>query len=434
MLGYYVSLAARGLRHNAALTLLTIGVVGVGIAGLMTVLTVVRTMSADPIPGKSSRLFAVEIDNWGPDNPGGPLLHDQLAYADALNLMRAHRGRRQTAMYAMNFAVTPPASSVKPFLATGRAVDSDFFEMFDAPFRSGAPWNRRDDEGGAGVVVLGANIAERLFSGADAVGRTVELDGKGYRVVGVLRPWRLQPRFYDLTPRLFQQTEDVFLPFSTAIDRQMQSFGTVDCNHPPAFGWTGMLTSECRWLQFWVELDSPEAAGAYRNFLHSYAAQQERLGRFHWPPAAGLYDVRQWLAMEDMVPDGLRVSALVALGFLLVCLVNVVSLMLAKFRSRASELVVRRALGASKLHVALQCLAEALAVGSAGAVLGVLLTSLGLAFERGVLRDDYVQFAHLNGSLAVMTVALAMLSVGCSSLYPAWRASRAEPDWRLQAP
>lgn len=434
MLRYYFSLAARGLRHNAALTLLTIGVIGVGIACLMTVLTVVRTMSADPISGKSSRLFAVEIDNWGPDNPGDPVLHDQLTYADALALMRARRGRMQTATYAVTFAVTPSASSVKPFLANGRAADSDFFEMFDAPFRSGAPWSRLDDEGGGTVVVLGADIASRLFPGEDAVGRTVELDGQIYRVVGVLRRWRLQPRFYDLTPRLFQQTEDVFLPFSTAIDHQMQSFGTIDCDHPPASGWTGMLTSECRWLQFWVELDSREAVGAYRNFLHGYGAQQERLGRFHWPPAVGLYDVKQWLAMENMVPDGLRLSALVAFGFLLVCLVNVVSLMLAKFRSRASELLVRRALGASKLHIALQCLAEALAVGSAGAVLGLSLTSLGLAFERGVLRDDYVQFAHLNGGIAVMTVALAVLSVGCSSLYPAWRASQPEPDWRIQSP
>jgi putative ABC transport system permease protein len=431
MLGYYLSLAVRGLRRNAVLTILAIGVIGVGVGGLMTVFTVIRTMSVDPIPAKSSRLFAVEIDNWGPNGSSDPLTHDQLSYTDAMALMRARRGRMQTAMYAVVFAIPPPASGARPFEATGRAVYADFFDMFDAPFRSGGPWSISDDRDGGKVVVLGARAADELFPRGDAVGRTVELNRHAYRVVGVLRPWHLEPRFYDLTPRLYQQTEDVFLPFTTAMAQRIGSEGTIDCDRPPA---SGLVTSECRWLQFWVELDTAQAVAAYRNFLHGYAAQQEDIGRFGWAPQVGLYDVDQWLANEDMVPEALRVSLAVSLGFLVVCLVNVVSLMLTKFRSRASELVVRRALGASRAHVFSQCLTEAVVIGAAGGTLGVLLTSLGVALERRILRDDYVQFAHLNGGLVATTVALAMCAMIGTSLYPAWRAGRSEPDWRLQSP
>ncbi len=434
MLQYYFGLAVRGLRHNAVLTALAIGVMGVGVAGLMTVLTVIRSMSADPLPTKSSRLFAVEIDNWGPDGSSDPLTHDQLSYGDAMALVRAHRGRLQTAMYSVDFAVPPTVSGARPVEATGRAVYSDFFEMFDAPFRSGGPWSASDDRGAANVVVLGAQAADELFPRGDALGRTVELNHQPYRVVGVLRPWHLEPRFYDLTPRLYQQTEDIFLPFSTAITRQVPTDGTLGCDHAPAAGADGLLKSECRWLQFWVELDTPRAVAAYRNFLRGYAAHQEDIGRFRWPPQVGLYDVHAWLVKEDMVPNALRVSLLVALGFLAVCLLNVVSLMLTRFRSRATELLVRRALGASRAHLFAQCVTEAVVIGAAGATLGVLLTSLGLALERGVLRDDYLQFAHLNDRMVAMTVALAMCAMVCTSLYPAWRAGRAEPAWRLQSP
>ncbi len=434
MFGYYLSLGVRGLRHNAVLTVLAIVVIGVGIGGLMTVFAVIHRMSADPIPAKSSRLFAVEIDNWGPNGSNDPLTHDQLSYTDAMALMRAGRGRMQTATYAVVFAIEPSAGGTPPLQATGRAVYSDFFEMFDAPFQSGGPWSRSDDQNGANVVVLGARAAERLFPREDALARTIELNGQAYRVVGVLRPWGLEPRFYDLTPRIFQQTEDVFLPLSTAIAREMRSWGSIDCDHPPATGFNGLLTSECRWLQFWVELDSAPAVAAYRDFLRSYAAQEEEIGRFHWAPQVGLYDVDEWLAKEDMVPEALHVSLLVSLGFLAVCLVNVVSLMLTKFRSRASELVVRRALGASRTHIFVQCVIEAAVIGVAGAALGLLLTSLGLALERDILRDDYVRFAHLDVGLVVTAVALATCAMIGSSLYPAWRAGRAEPDWRLQSP
>ncbi len=433
MLGYYLHLALRSLRRNVVLTLLMIAAIAMGVGASVTTLAVLHAMSADPIPAKSSQLFAVEIDNWGPEAVSNPWAQELLSYPDAAALLRARRGRRQTAMYSVEFVVTPSNAAVRPLVATGRAVGLDFFRMFQAPFRAGSPWSAAEDTNGANVVVLGAKLARALFPSGDAVGQSVQLDHREYRVTGVLRPWHLQPRVYDLSSGLYQQTEDVFLPLSTAIDRQMATDGAIDCQQPPAPGWAAMLRSECRWLELWVELPGAAAVRGYRSFLYDYALEQRSLGRFRWAPNVALYDVPAWLVKQNMVPEGLRLSTLLAFGFLAVCLMNAIGLMLAKFRSRGTDLSIRRALGASRVHIFLQCLIEAALTGVGGALPGLLLATVGLAAERRLLREDYTQFARFSGDVLLITITLAVVAAVCTGLYPAWRASMAGSPWRARA-
>src|SRR5580704_1908109 len=90
MLGYYFKLAVRSLRRNPVLTALMIAAVGVGIGASMTMLTNLRVMTGDPIPGKSAQLFAPQLDVWGPDSrhaagaAGGDRLLDTFTYRDAM--------------------------------------------------------------------------------------------------------------------------------------------------------------------------------------------------------------------------------------------------------------------------------------------------------------------------------------------------------------
>ena len=433
MTGYYLALAFHSLRRNAVLTTLMVLTIGVGIAGLMTVLTVLHAMTRDPIPAKSARLFAVQIDNWGPDTPQEAGQQSQLSHADAQALSQAHRGVRESPMYSVQLSVTPAAPDALPLSATGRAAQSDFFSMFDAPFQDGRPWSKAEDDARADVVVLGSQLANTLFPDGRAVGATVRLDEHDYRVVGVLKPWRFQPRVYDLTSRLYSETEQVFLPIGTAIDRQLRSMGSIECKAGRPQAMAELLTSECRWLQFWVELPNADAANGYRQFLTAYASEQQRLGRFQWPPKIALYNAREWQVMADMVPGELRISSIVALGFLMVCVVNAIALMLARFSSRADELSIRRALGASRAHIVWQCLTEASVVGVAGGVVGLGLTTLGVALERTILREDYVQLASLDAQIVIMTLALAVIATICSGIYPAWGAGRVQSVLQLKS-
>jgi putative ABC transport system permease protein len=186
-----------------------------------------------------------------------------------------------------------------------------------------------------------------------------------------------------------------------------------------------------------VELPSAAQVRAFRDFLQGYAAQQQQLGRFHWPAEVALHDVTDWLVYSDVVPHEVRVNSLVAIGLLVVCLVNAVGLMLAKFSGRSVELSLRRALGASRRDVYLQCIVETTIVGFLGGLLGLALTAAGLAVLRALLdlggRDSVSgRLAYLDTQMVVITVIVAIVATMCSGLYPTYRASRIQPAWQLK--
>ena len=437
MLGYYLELACRSLRHNVVLTVLIVAAVGVGIGTSMTEFAVMRTMLGDPVPDKSSRLVVPQLDVWGPDSrqsrTGPAELPDQLSYRDAMALMKAHKGIRQTAMYGLEPDVTPDRG--RPFPASGRATYADFFTMFEAPFRSGGPWSQADDAQRANVVVLSAKLADKVFAHTDAVGQKITLDARDYRVVGVLAPWQPIPRVYDMTGSAIREADDLYLPFATAIDRQMRQFGSNSCTSVPPAGWDGHLKSDCVWIAFWAELSSAGAIDDYQQYLLNYAAEQRAAGRFHWPPLVRVHSAREWIALRKVVPDAVKRSTLIAFGFLIVCLINAVGLMLARFSGRAAELGVRRALGASRWSIFCQCMTETMVVGVLGGVLGLGLTAVGQACERALDGGDSPVtrlLYSLDTGMVLITVGVALAATVCSGLYPTWRASRVQPALQLK--
>ena len=145
MIGYYFHLAIRCMRGNVALTLLIIAAVGVGIGATMTVFTVLLAMSGDPIPAKSSQLFAPQIEVWGPSARrtaanAASRLPDMLTYRDAVALMQAHVVSRQAAMYGISQAILPPGGN--PFRAGAAqriATSSRCSRCRFTPGRPGAP-------------------------------------------------------------------------------------------------------------------------------------------------------------------------------------------------------------------------------------------------------------------------------------------------------
>src|SRR3546814_6165352 len=101
----------------------------------------------------------------------------------------------------------------------------------------------------------------------------------------------------------------------------------------------------------------------------------------------------EWLDYNKVVPSDVRLQVWLAFGFLLVCLLNTVGLLLAKFLRRSGEVGVRRALGASRREIFMQCLVEAGAVGMAGGIVGLALAWLGLWAVRQQ-PASYAELAH----------------------------------------
>jgi putative ABC transport system permease protein len=436
---YYLGLALRSLKRNLVLTTLMIAAVGVGIGASMTTLTVFRAMDNDPIPQKSRQLFAVQIDNWGPDSksivPGDKEhFQEQISYLDAIGLMNAKAAYRQSAMYKTGAALTPADPKVMPFQVQIRAAYTDFFAMFQTPFAAGGPWSADDDKNHTDVAVITQKLNDKVFGGGNSVGKSINLDNHEFRVVGVLGRWAPTPQFYDLNNDQYGEGAELYVPFTRAIDGQMASWGNNNCSGDPGqAGWDGHLHSECVWMQFWAELPTAADVAAYRTFLNNYAADQQRSGRFHWPPHTRIRDVREWLVYQHAVSDEVRILVLVSFSFLLVCLLNAMGLMLAKIMGRAGDIGVRRALGASRRAIFGQCLIEAGVVGLAGGLLGLVLTALGLMGLRSLLSEEVSRLTHFSPADITIAIVLAVLATTLAGLYPTWRAAQVQPAWQLKA-
>ena len=432
MFGYYLNLAVRSFKRNKALTALMVLAIALGIGASMTTLTVFHVLSGDPIPAKSDRLFYVQLD---PESMRGfrpgeePARQMTRFHSEAL--LKQKRGLRQTLMSGGNVVLSSDKPGSSPQLVDARYAASDFFPMFDVPLRYGRGWTAGEDEAKARVAVISRELNDKQFGGADSTGKTLRIDGNDFRIVGVLDAWRLVPRFYDLYSDNYGETEGVFLPFSTSRELKMGTQGSTDCWDDTG-GDSRALNAPCTWVQYWVELESAGKAGDYRNYLVNYSNQQRAAGRFERPANVRLRNVVELLEFNKIVPGDVRLQLWLALGFLLVCLVNTVGLLLAKFLRRSGEIGVRRALGASRTEIFKQCLVEAGTVGLAGGLLGLLLALLGLWAVRQQ-PASYASLAHLDGPMLLLTFTLAVLASLLAGILPAWRAMQITPAVQLKS-
>ena len=433
MFSYYLNLALRSLRRTPILTALMVLAIALGIGASMTTLTVLHVLSGDPLPGRSSTLYYPQIDPRDDTGyvPGKSQPMDQVSWIDGMNLLQAKRADDQALMTGGSVAIQPAQAGLDPFYQTARYTTAGFFPMFGVPFRYGRAWGAAEDAASARVVVISSKLNDKLYGGGDSTGRMLRLEGQALRIVGVLGDWRPNPHFYDLDVRNYGDSEGVYLPLSTSQDLHLAHLGGSDCWGNGGGGVTPSHTAPCVWLQFWVQLDTPARAAAYRAFLIHYSQEQESLGRFMRSPNVRLRNLMQWLDHKQVVPGDVQLQTWLALGFLLVCLVNTVGLMLAKFMRRAAELGVRRALGASKSALFAQLLVESGVLGLAGGVGGLLLACLGLWLVRRQ-PADYASLAHLDGSMLATTFLLAVGASLLAGVLPAWRACQIAPGLQLK--
>jgi putative ABC transport system permease protein len=436
MLNYYLRLALVSLRRRWTLTLLMVVAIAVGVALTMTAYTVLSVMSRDPIPWKSDQLFAVQLDNGGPRSrkAGDNEPPAQLSYVDAIALLKARKAKHQVAMHQVELRVTPTDMNLKPYSIAGRATSADFFPMFDVPMLYGHGWSDSQDAEATAVVVLSNRLNERLFAGANSVGKLVNLSGASYQVIGVTDAWDPKPRFYDVIGgQNFDEGEDAFLPLSLTVDKELSTSEYEYCDAgPPGETFADLLRSECVWLQFWAELPTKSDLIGYRAFLTNYAREQKSAGRFGWEPNIRIRNVREWLIAQKVVPNDAKLSVLVAFGFLIVCLVSASGLMLAKDFSRAGEFGVRRALGASGQHIFSQTIVESGVIGLLGGAIGLVLTLSALWAMRELFPGGMARIAQLDAPLFAITFVLAVAASLVTGFYPAWRSMKVNPALQIK--
>ncbi|PTB88284.1 ABC transporter substrate-binding protein [Pseudidiomarina aestuarii] len=436
MFSYYVRLALLSLRKNILLTGLMIAAIGLGIGAAMTTITVNYMMSSDPIPQKSERLFHVQLDNWSPNAPYNEPNEppDQVTWLDATNLLQEGRAFRQAAMGGTSFVIEPSQAEQKPFIASGRATSADFFPMFDVPFLYGRGWTASDDTSQNLVVVLSKATNDQLFGGENSVGETVVMGGRAFQVVGVLNDWQPRPRFYDVSTGPFNDVEEVFVPWSLKEPLELPLNGNNNCWKPVGEEtFSAFLRSECVNSQFWVEFEDPQDADNYLAFLNNYVTEQKKLGRFERPLNNRLLDVMDWMEYREVVAEDAIMMMYMAIMFLVVCLLNTVALLLAKFLGRSGEIALRRVVGASRRDLFLQYTVESAMIGIAGGLLGLVLAWFGLQGIGGLYGDMTEGLNELDLTMVGFAIVLAIVSTILAGLYPTWRACSVAPAGQLKS-
>jgi putative ABC transport system permease protein len=316
-------------------------------------------------------------------------------------------------------------------MATARLTTAEFFPMFEPPLKYGNGWDAGADKANARVAVLSQQTNEKAFGGENSVGRKIKIGDDEFTVVGVLADWHPTPKFYDVTAGPFAEPEDVVLPFRYGIERELRSSQNNSCWKDAGAGYAALLESDCIWLNFWVELESAGDRARYKAFLDAYVNEQKKLGRFPRPLNNRLSTVGEWLTLQHVVRNDTHIQVALSFGFLVVCMINTLGLLLAKFMGRANEIGLRRALGASKRTLFAQFLTEAGLVGVCGGVAGLAITWLGLAGVR-CLYDGFERLANLDWMMVVTAIGLAICAALLAGIVPTWRACRIAPATYLK--
>jgi putative ABC transport system permease protein len=439
MFRYYLLLGMRSLRRNPALTALMVLILAIGVAASVSTLTILHVMSGNPIPHKSARLLVPLLDvaplrGYVPGEKSP--FANQSTYKDTVNYLRSGQGARRTALYEIGGSIQPARREDPVIDLDGIATTGDFFPMFEIPFRYGQPWSAADDEREARVAILSRAKSAALFGeNTDPVGKHFRMWGADFTVVGVIDTWNPVPRYTNLingSGGYFRGENQVFVPFNTAISLEQSSNGSTSCSADSAPGWKGFLASECIWITPWFELASASDRPALQAWLDNYATDQQRGGRLARKAPNQLFDVMEWMEFLEVVRADNKLAVWLAFGFLLLCVVNTMGLLLAKFSTRAAEVGVRRALGAGQGAIFRQFLTETAVVGLAGGLLGLALAfaSLWLIGEQS---RDLSAVAKMDWTMLAATFVIAVTAAIVAGLLPTWRACKVSPALQLKS-
>ncbi|HUP62101.1 MAG TPA: ABC transporter permease [Thermoanaerobaculia bacterium] len=432
---YNIKIAIRSLRRNPVLTALLIGAIALGICVSTTFIGLRRVFEKDPLSGKSQSLFYVRLDNWDParaynaDDPRS--LPIMISYRDMRELMKSDIPARHGGTYRASMFAHPDPKVGRPFNCDIRMVFSDFFPMFNIPFRYGSGWGKAADAKPEPVVVIDQAMNERLFGGVNSVGRTIRFDERTYKVVGVIGDWTPPFRFYDITQGV-AKVEGVFMPFNFTQVLELNTNGNSD-------GWKGQadptyasfLQSEQTWISYWAELPTPEKQQAYREWVNNYVRDQKKRGRFERPLHTEVTSMPAVFEEYQLVPPAIKSMSVVSLLFLIVCSLNLVGLLLGKFLARIPEVSVRRALGASRFQVFLQHVVECELVGIAGGAIGIALSVGVLQLIEKIIPQNAIRIG-LDAEMVFVSIFLSLVAGLLAGIYPSWRVCSVAPAMQLK--
>lgn len=374
-----VRYAVRTLARRPGFATVAILSLALGIGANTAIYTVVRAVLLDPLAVPApTHLFAV---GWHSDGPRarGILQINSTSYRDerrgvsyssnfSYSLYRALRQAGGSEVFGFSYAASDLRASFagQPVVASGLLVSGNFLSTLGVSTQVGRPLGESDDRPGAAAVAVLSSAFWRRVLGADpsVVGRTIELDGSPFTVVGVTAPG-----FYGMSKGgpLFSPT-DILLPL--AAEPLVYTRSTPRALFDQDDHW---------WLQVMARVEPGAPAthleavltAAFRSTLAASAGPALRSagnGELRLLPAPRGID--SW---TRAFREPLLILGIVAGVVLVIASLNVGNLLLVRASARQKELSIRLALGSSRWLLVRAILVEGLVLATAGGALGILI-------------------------------------------------------------
>jgi predicted permease len=313
----------------------------------------------------------------------------------------------------------------RPELVTGEAVSPNYFDVLGLVPESGR-WFRADDNvpHGADVVVLSHQLWQRHFGGRDdVIGRTLELSGRPYTIVGIVRR-----DFPGTIPGL---PAEFWVP--VAAIEQLEFSGVQWTTDDDADG-SRLERRGTRWLFVKGRLapgrSVEQARAQVETVFARLSAEFPNTNEKTTPSVLPASSIR-FHPMLDRYVKAASAVLLTAVGLvLLIACANVANMMLARGTARRRELAIRSAIGASRGRLLGQLLTEGLVLAATGGALGVVFAWwAGRALSRmltNMLPIPVGFDVSLDATVLAFAVLLSSVTAILFGLAPAWAASK--PD------
>ena len=385
--------AARSLARQPTFACVAILTLVLGIGTNTAIFSVIKAVLLNQLPyTDASRLVVVREQN-----PDGSLdLVAPLTFVDW-----KQQSKSVPALAAFRQLRYAFAGNGEPLDVPSVRGPANMFEVLRATAMLGRTFAAGEGEPGADrVAVLSRAFWQRHFGGSSsAIGRTIQLDAQPYTVIGVM------PAEFDFPP---SGNVDIWTPLSFdpndahGRSRKARSLNVV-----------GRLADD---------VEQQQAQGEMSIIAGRLATT--------FPDSNSGWGARVISAQEQLVttvrPALLMISAAVGFLLLIVC-ANVANLILARLSSRRGEIAVRAALGAGRLQLVRQVLAESFTLSAIGGALGLLVAWGGVRLVHALPEGSLPRMQEVRVDGGVLLFALA-ISVGVAlvfGLVPAVQASRA---------
>jgi putative ABC transport system permease protein len=380
--------AIRGFRKSPGFTLAVLATLTLGIGANTAIFTVVNTVLLNPLPyPDADRIVSIS-------HPGDGGLNELLFGF----LERNASGVSDLTAYQRGGGMSLSGGD-RPELVDTVKTSRNYFRLFGAnPIIGRTFTDAEDTPGGARTIVLSYGLWRSRFGGDPLIlGRTIDLGGAPYTIVGVLTSgFRPYP------------AADVWIPLQAT-----QNSTNV----------AGVLTVAGRLPQGATleEVNSSIAALGQRYSGDASLATQKG------DPKLRVVSIRQRIT-GDVGPALLILMGAVGLVLLIAC-ANVANLLLARASARQKEIAIREAIGARRGHIVRQLLTESLLLALTGGALGLAFGSWGVRAVLALIPGDLPrlqELAKLDPRVAGFTFLLAIVTGVAFGLFPALQASRAD--------